>query len=381
MGALQDQQNDFNSSYGDSEQYKIDIALCKEWWDRVYGRGEKLGEHFDQSYQNKVNAASARLITFNESQGTQTQRAEQDDEVQRWTQETNPAVGDVNEGLRRNEEAALPNSEGKKDLDVPSLERIDVTTEQALLQGTNGSLLQGVTLSVDNKGIMPADSTGGYLSNNFPGISTKTSDPQTKSYGFDTFIWNSNVTVRDFGKKSVGYTTVVEGGGFWNPNVQIVNGEMNIINGELIVTIPGNIASNISKSWRNWQSKLENDQYQSNLEMAKGQLQLRKIDPSNPEYDQRLQETVTELKQVQDDILGGVSGGIKVVSGVNKLFKIAKELSKAAISNPLPAERIYARVMPEKFAKLLQDGKVKLSPNADSWVTAAEDLKGITSTE
>lgn len=37
--------------------------------------------------------------------------------------------------------------------------------------------------------------------------------------------------------------------------------------------------------------------------------------------------------------------------------------------------------MPERFAKLLQEEKVKLSPNSNSWVTAAEDLKGITSTE
>lgn len=37
--------------------------------------------------------------------------------------------------------------------------------------------------------------------------------------------------------------------------------------------------------------------------------------------------------------------------------------------------------MPEKFAKLLQEGKVRLSPNTGSWVTAAEDLNGITCTE
>lgn len=65
--------------------------------------------------------------------------------------------------------------------------------------------------------------------------------------------------------------------------------------------------------------------------------------------------------------------------GMNEVFK--QSGNDVEISNPLPAKGIYARVMPEKFAKLLQEGRIKLSPNSDSWVTAAEDLKGITSTE
>ncbi len=65
----------------------------------------------------------------------------------------------------------------------------------------------------------------------------------------------------------------------------------------------------------------------------------------------------------------------------NKAGKVVEGSKKEIIRNPIPVDRIFARAMPEKFAKQIQEGKALLSPQADSWVTAAEDLKGITSIE
>jgi hypothetical protein len=47
------------------------------------------------------------------------------------------------------------------------------------------------------------------------------------------------------------------------------------------------------------------------------------------------------------------------------------------ITNVLPANGVFSRVMPEKFAKLLEKGESNLSAGSEAWISAADDLKGI----
>jgi len=93
---LQDQDSEFIDWYESSEQAQIDQALFDEWSNRVYENGEQLGVHFDQSYQNKVNAATARLNALWDYKDTQTQK-EAETKVEMLQSELNPALADANQ--------------------------------------------------------------------------------------------------------------------------------------------------------------------------------------------------------------------------------------------------------------------------------------------
>ena len=108
---LGEQQSENNNWYETSEQRQIDKYLVDDWMKKVYEQHKELGIDFDQSYQNQVNAATARINAFEAYQKERQQRLEQEAETQRLTQELNMAVGDVNEGLLRNGEAANRNAQ------------------------------------------------------------------------------------------------------------------------------------------------------------------------------------------------------------------------------------------------------------------------------
>ena len=108
---LGEQQSENNNWYETSEQRQIDKDLVDAWMKKVYEQHKELGIDFDQSYQNQVNAAAARINAFEAYQKERQQRLEQEAETQRLTQELNTAVGDVNEGLLRNGEAANRNAQ------------------------------------------------------------------------------------------------------------------------------------------------------------------------------------------------------------------------------------------------------------------------------
>ena len=81
-----------------------------------------------------------------------------------------------------------------------------------------------------------------------------------------------------------------------------------------------------------------------------------------------------------DLLVNGAIFGLGKVVGEALLTKALPETN--ILTNPLPNNGVFASVMPKEFAKALADGKIKtLSGGPEAWVTAATDLKGITTVE
>jgi hypothetical protein len=89
------ERSDYYANYDQSEQYQIDQALFEEWRRRVYEYDEKLGVHFDQSYQDQANAAAARLNVLQEIKNAQAKKAYEQAQVEMQTADLNFSLADA----------------------------------------------------------------------------------------------------------------------------------------------------------------------------------------------------------------------------------------------------------------------------------------------
>lgn len=61
--------------------------------------------------------------------------------------------------------------------------------------------------------------------------------------------------------------------------------------------------------------------------------------------------------------------------------RVVEGAGEVVISNPIPQNGRFATVMPKKYAEQILKGQGSLSGGSEAWVTAADDLKGISTVE
>lgn len=94
----EDEQGEFYPWYQTSELLQLDQTLFNEWQWRVYQNGEQLGVHFDQAYQDRVNAAASRLNGLREYTDVQDQKAYDAARNQMMTADLNAALATAKPG-------------------------------------------------------------------------------------------------------------------------------------------------------------------------------------------------------------------------------------------------------------------------------------------
>jgi hypothetical protein len=72
-------------------------------------------------------------------------------------------------------------------------------------------------------------------------------------------------------------------------------------------------------------------------------------------------------------------GGAPVAANASKYAKVPQVASQ--VTNELPKNGLFATVMPSKYVEAVKKGQGALSGGTEAWITAADDLAGISTVE